>query len=78
MAVLNQSGRERTARVVIGVALALLAKVIWGTGGDALSFSAALSLIVLVAGLVAIVTGVIGWCPFYALLGVSTESDIEV
>jgi threonine/homoserine/homoserine lactone efflux protein len=77
MAVLNQSGRERSIRVVAGIVLALLAWVIWGAAGAVLSASGILSLVVLLVGLAAVVTGVIGWCPLYTLLGISTNGDVR-
>ena len=76
MAVLNQSGRERTIRVVAGIVLAFLAKAIWATTSTAVSISGALSLIVVLIGMAAIVTGVIGWCPLYTLFGISTNDDV--
>ena len=77
MAVLNQSGRERSIRVAGGIVLALLAWVIWGAAGAMLSASGILSLVVLLVGLAALVTGVIGWCPLYTLLGISTNGDVK-
>jgi hypothetical protein len=77
MAVLNQSAGERSIRMIAGVALALLAWFIWGTAGALVSVSGALSLIVLLVGLAALVTGLIGWCPLYTLFGISTDKDIN-
>jgi threonine/homoserine/homoserine lactone efflux protein len=77
MAVLNQSGRERSIRVGAGIVLALLAWVIWGAAGAVLSASGILSLVVLLVGLAALVTGIIGWCPLYTLFGISTNGDVR-
>ena len=56
----NVGGRERLIRVVVGV-------VIVGVGVVYQSWWGAV-------GLVPIATGLIGWCPPYALLGINTCS----
>ncbi len=57
---INVGGTERVIRVVVGV-------VIVGIGVAYQSWWGAV-------GLVPIATGLIGWCPPYALLGISTRS----
>jgi hypothetical protein len=76
MAVMNQSARERTLRMVVGVVLAFAAWAIWGGGAGLVPASAAVSLVVLLVGLASLVTGLIGWCPLYTILGISTEDDV--
>jgi hypothetical protein len=76
MAVMNQSARERTLRMVVGVVLAFAAWAIWFGGAGMVPASAAVSLVVLLIGLASLVTGLIGWCPLYTMLGISTEDDV--
>lgn len=52
---------ERTARVVVGLAVASLA--FWGPANKWF-----------LLGLVPVATGLVGWCPPYALFGISTCS----
>lgn len=61
----NVAGWERVARIVLGVALLGVA---WG-GVVAGGLETALKVI----GFVPLLTGIFGWCPLYALLGVSTH-----
>jgi hypothetical protein len=74
MAVMNQSARERSLRMVLGVVLAFAAWLVWVTG--AVPGAGAVSLVVLLIGLALLTTGVIGWCPLYTILGISTEDDV--
>ncbi len=62
---LNESNIDRSLRVVGGVALAALGfgGVIGGVAG----------VIVGVLGIVLVATGAIGFCPLYALFGISTR-----
>ena len=60
---INESNLDRILRVVGGVALAVVGfGVVGGVGG----------IIVGVLGVVLVVTGAIGFCPLYALFGIST------
>jgi hypothetical protein len=55
---------DRVVRIIVGIAL---------LAGFALNMVAApLSYLVVLLGLIALVTGVIGTCPAYSLLGMST------
>jgi hypothetical protein len=76
MAVMNQSARERTLRMVVGVLLAFAAWAIWVGGAGLVPASGAVSLVVLLIGLASLVTGLIGWCPLYTAFGISTEDDV--
>ena len=60
----NLSGLDRTVRVVLGLAMLAAA---W-SGAAAGLWKVGLE----VFGWVPLGTGVIGWCPIYALLGIST------
>ena len=61
---INEGNTDRTFRVVGGVALAAL-----GFGGV---IAGGLGVGVGVVGIVLVLTGAIGFCPLYALFGIST------
>jgi hypothetical protein len=63
MIALNEGVIDRTIRIVIGAMLVLIAITIRGAGWAYL-------------GLIPLVTGTIGHCPLYALLGMSTYEII--
>ena len=63
---LNESTLDRAIRIVLGLALAAVA-----LGG---AVSAPLLYVVWVVAAIALVTGIVGFCPLYALLRVSTKS----
>jgi len=62
----NEGSVDRIVRVVLGVVLIVWAYVIgqgqWSTW----------SWILGIVGLIALVTGIIGWCGLYAVLGINT------
>jgi uncharacterized membrane protein HdeD (DUF308 family) len=59
----NEGSTDRIIRVVIGI-VALLAGLFWLTG--------AAQTVAYVVGAIALITGIIGFCGLYALLGIST------
>jgi hypothetical protein len=59
----NEGGIDRVVRVLAGLGLGLTAWVAW---------PGALSILLLLVGGVALVTGLAGWCPAYGGLGIST------
>ena len=61
----NEAGWDRFARVLLGVALLWLgwSGVVAGTPGVVLK----------IVGFVPLLTGIVGWCPLYAVLGFSTR-----
>lgn len=61
----NEAGWERLARLVLGLALLWLGwgGVVPGTPGAVLK----------IVGFLPLLTGLIGWCPLYAVLGFSTR-----
>jgi hypothetical protein len=63
MIALNEGVLDRTIRIVIGAMLVLIAITIRGAGWGYL-------------GLIPLVTGTIGYCPLYALLGMRTYEVI--
>lgn len=60
----NVGGVERPIRIVVGIGLL-------GLGAFA-GLSAELTAVALVLGTIALVTGVIGYCPVWKLLGLNT------
>ena len=63
---INEAPIDRAVRVVLGIALAAVA-----IGG---AVSAPLLYAVWVVAAIALITGIVGFCPLYALLRVSTKS----
>jgi uncharacterized membrane protein HdeD (DUF308 family) len=59
----NEGTLDRVLRVIIG-SLALLAGFFWLTG--------AAQVVAYVVGIVALLTGLVGFCGLYALIGAST------
>lgn len=64
MTFINEGLWDRLIRLVIGLALGYAAVMTWpGT----------LAMVCLAIGAVALVTGLVGWCPGYAMFGFSTR-----
>lgn len=63
---INEAPIDRVIRIVLGIALAAVA-----LGG---AVSSPLLYVVWVIAAIALVTGIVGFCPLYALLRVSTKS----
>ncbi len=60
----NESTTDRIVRGVIGI-VAISTGLFWLTG--------AMQFVAYVVGTVALITGIIGFCGIYALLGISTK-----
>jgi hypothetical protein len=65
MKYINEAGWDRIVRIVVGLVLIYLgwAGVVSGGLGTAL----------MVVGFIPLLTGLIGWCPMYALLKIRTK-----
>ena len=74
MTFINEGAWDRLIRVVAGLAFGYAAWMTWPT--SVMSQSGAVSIVFLVIGVVAFVTGLVGWCPAYALFDVSTKKRI--
>ena len=66
----NEGPIDRIVRSVVGAAL--LAIVAFSLEGPIALVEGAIALAVGIAGAVTLLTGAIGWCPAYALLGINT------
>lgn len=68
MTFVNEGLWDRLIRLVIGVVLGYFAWMTWpGTA----------AMVYLVIGAIAFVTGLVGWCPAYALFGFSTRKKVS-
>lgn len=63
----NQSPLDRTIRILVGLAMLIAGwtHLVAGVWGVALE----------VFGWVPLIMGLLGWCPVYALLGISTKKN---
>ena len=61
----NESSTDRIIRVIIGI-FALIAGFSWLSGTP--------QIIACVVGAVALLTGIVGFCAIYAILGISTKT----
>jgi len=59
---MNVGKGDRWVRTVMGIALVGRGLAVWG----------GLGLVVVLIGLVPLATGLTGWCPVYAMLGINT------
>ncbi|HVP21712.1 MAG TPA: DUF2892 domain-containing protein [Anaerolineaceae bacterium] len=61
----NESGLDRLIRVVLGVVFLALSFGNVVTGG--------FGIVLIILGAIALLTGIVGFCPLYALLKLSTK-----
>jgi Inner membrane protein YgaP-like, transmembrane domain len=66
----NERGVDRLIRAVVGAAMLIFA-IITFTGPFAV-VEGIIALALGVVGAISLGTGLLGWCPFYAMLGLST------
>jgi len=64
MTFINENAWDRAFRILLGIALGYAAWISW-PGALAVTYA--------VIAAMAIVTGVVGWCPFYAMFHLSTK-----
>ena len=64
----NEASWDRIGRVILGVALIGIGVLAVG-GGWGLAIAA--------IGLVPLVTGLVGWCPIYAIVGRGTKAEVQ-
>ncbi len=65
---LNEASWDRIGRVVLGIALI-------GTG--VLAVGGGWGWALAAVGLIPLVTGIVGWCPIYAIIGRGSKSEVE-
>jgi hypothetical protein len=65
MSYINEAGWDRIARIVLGIVLLYLGWAGVVTGGWGVFFKW--------IGFVPLLTGIVGWCPIYALIKVRTN-----
>ena len=75
---INEGTWDRAIRVAIGLALWYVAWTAWPAETSLLSGAGMVTLVLLVIGTVAFVTGVVGWCALYKVLGISTNKRVSV
>ncbi len=63
----NQTRGERTVRVALGLAAVVAGALLLAVPGGVLAYR--LESLLVLAGLVTVVTGLTGYCPFYRLVG---------
>ena len=63
----NEGRWDRVIRILAGIALAYAAWLTW---------PGAASLVFMAIGAIAFLTGLVGWCPGYALFGLSTKKRV--
>jgi hypothetical protein len=62
----NEASWDRIVRVVLGVAL---------VGVGLLAVGGGWGWVLAAVGLIPLVTGLVGWCPIYSLIGKGTKTD---
>lgn len=63
----NESGTDRIIRVIAGIILVALYFMGIVTGG--------LGIVILILGAILLITGVVGFCPLYAILKIRTNKS---
>lgn len=69
MSFANEGTADRTIRIIVGITLLALG---WGGVVDG-----TLGTVLKLLGFVPLLTGLVGWCPLYAIGRFSTRSDKE-
>lgn len=76
MTLMNEGLWDRVIRILAGIALGYAAWLTWPATESLMSRSGTVSIVFLVIGAIALITGLVGWCPVYALFGVSTKKKV--
>jgi hypothetical protein len=76
MTLMNVGVWDRMLRIVVGAVVGYAAWIAWPGTANVMSQAGAMSLVFLIIGVIALVTGIVGWCPVYALFDVSTHKRI--
>ena len=65
MKISNQAGWDRLMRVGVGLGVVFVGWFVLGEGLWGAAFK--------IFGMIPLATGLLGWCPFYSVLGVTTK-----
>ena len=76
MTYMNEGVWDRAIRILAGIALGYAAWATWPGTASLMAWTGAVSLVFLVIGAIAFVTGIVGWCAVYALFDVSTKKGV--
>jgi len=68
MTFVNEGTWDRAIRILAAIALGYVAWITW---------PATTSVVSLVIGTIALVTGLVGWCPAYAVFGISSKKRVR-
>jgi len=74
MTFINEGVWDRVIRIVAGITLAYAAWMTWPA--SIMSHAGPVSFVLLVIATTVMVTGLVGWCPVYALFDVATNRKI--
>lgn len=74
MMFMNEGVWDRAIRTLAGIAMGYAAWMTWPA--SVMSGPGTVSHLFLVIGSIALVTGLVGWCPVYALFDVSTKKSV--
>ena len=74
---INEGKFDRIIRIVLGLALVYVSWSTWPAEVSFLSTAGAVSFVALMIGVVAFVTGAVGYCPMYRVFGVATNKRLH-
>lgn len=74
MTLVNEALWDRAIRILAGIGLTYAAWITWPE--SILSQTRVTPLVFLVLGAVALITGIVGWCPVYSVFGISTKKKV--
>ena len=75
MTFINEGLWDRLIRIIAGIALEYAAWIIW-VPASVMSPTGTIGIVFLVTGAIALVTGLVGWCPVYAFFDFSTNKRV--
>ena len=74
---INEGTWDRMIRIVIGLVLGYVSWSAWPTEANLLSMAGAASFVSLAFGIIAFVTGVVGYCPLYQVFRIETNRRLH-
>ena len=73
----NEGKWDRIIRIVLGFALVHVSWSAWPAEANFLSMAGAVTFVSLVTGIIAFLTGMVGYCPLYQIFGVPTNKGLH-